>query len=291
MKKTVIVIIVNISLCVFFGCSAVTGPEDNVTPVPQGTISVGINRLSNSVYNFISPLDTGSKGSGKAYFIADRVEVRLSNGSGETLEEITLEIAEFPFNFKQANFVVDYGSGYAVEADVYNNLVSTTVPVVSGRTEGIDVSNPELYGISIFCFPLPAGEAGSDTILLTESTQSDIITDIAPVDYDILYDEQPVHCGEQWFEVTVSTAMTTFTLIPEDSTQAGFYFQVFGEDGSELGDGGLDMDNLETPALIDLTADTVPGDTYYIGVIMGSLNVGGDALTDGGPFRILCTPN
>lgn len=297
MKKNSLLLCLLISV-LFAGCDSlmdkvVTGAAGSygVNPEEAAVLTLRVNRFSPGLETLFNP--GGTAVPDRAMWLADRVEIGIRK-SGETayLQEEVYEAGHFGSGYDRVSLTLEKGFDYVVEAEVYNLTVSETVPVVRG-SRTIPITHAGLYDMDISCFPLPSEEEGSLTRTLEQGTPSATLNhdNLTPVSADILTDKYPSQMGEQWFEVTgITTGATRFTVLPEDESRFGFYFEVYDSQNNHYRSGGFDPQHPDEAYLHDLVIPTVPGETYYLVVLSGEVTVGGDSFAQDCPFQVYCEP-
>jgi len=147
------------------------------------------------------------------------------------------------------------GTGYTLETDVFNDAVSTTVPVVSGSKTGVEIIEGQRTPVSIRCLPVsPIPTLNSVT------TRVDLQPVLIPF---VVVGTSLTELGQEaWYRLDLSSGQLTLicSLDPENSaTVAAVLYDQYGA--------------IKTPVKFSATASqpfsntfTLVAGTYYLGV-------------------------
>jgi hypothetical protein len=228
-KRMVVLCAIGVSLWAIASCS---GPADS-TAGETGTIILAVPGLA--PYVGLEHRDLESSGTLKpqAWLLASFVDFYLYNSSGSLIDSVSVSAG-----VTYTDWEVQVGSGYEIEAYVYNSQVSSSTPVVWGIETGISVLADSTTTVTVTCFPyspitVPVGGSSSNYTL--------------------------DQAGERWFRVLTDSSTTTFAVTSTGSSDTGLY--VFGPDGLFI----IESDTTATTDQVTIT--TSSGSYYYLGVL------------------------
>ena len=181
---------------------------------------------------------------------------------------------------------VSAAAGYTLQADVYNNEVSSVTPLLSGTSEAFDVTTGSTTEVVVRPLPISPGSLTVDTTEAISGLTS-TFWDGSETDPDGIPDngdEFPQYTwGEElWFEIDNSVSpLDVIDITASPDASSGVYFMVADSDGriktmamsgGEANGGAWVLG--EDAVLSILTPDP----TYYIGMI----SISGDGVTPTG---------
>jgi hypothetical protein len=251
-------------------------------------VSSGIARALGISPPLLSP-------SSRAYMIAHRVVFKLWMGATEmdSLEVLAPAEGYQPGLDEDTDWTVLAGTGFHLTADVYNNVVDTENPVVSGTSSPFDVIAGDNTEVTVRPIPnapttiaSPSTPVGDSLLSCYDTgTVETMIMDYGPDGIpgtadDVTEDMAIYHWGEElWFQFSpTGYAATRVTVSPDASS--GVYFQVADSTGEVVTDGyngiaaeygGPAVFLYGEPASVALLS---PDSTYYIGLLSLSDTVG-----------------
>ncbi len=260
MKKTVkIAIIAAAVLTVMFtGCrnpldSSVLNDEittavaaSGTVPEPAGEVTTGVKLTIPRYASWI-----GSVVPSRAYGFSDSIEVTVyDSGSAEVYNgsfspsisgSITCEVVLSP------------GTGYTAVADIFNHVMSTTVPVVSGTSESFSISEGVVTQVPVICIPVNPISAESDTVYNFSGTATVIDGNGYPVSTG----------NEFWYSMTApeSGYLEVDVEVPQNII---FYYAGFNSAGEATYAFG---DDVGGPGPGTLYFGSTPGEVYYFALI------------------------
>lgn len=234
----------------------------------KGTITINVPLISpgfTDAWNRVNKSNhTGSKPA-RAYAIANRIEFTLLDSGDNEIDTYTHypEDDGCPVLLEEAdtkiNIIVTEGTGYSIDAEVFNTTISTTVPVVTGNSGPFDVVSGQITQVIVRCVPYNP-EAAS------ENTTYSFTTTPTYISFDSETYEFVSTGGEKWYEITPSTYSTIIEATPDSANYCTF--SIYNNDGSYI---TMDTSFNTAPLVPGLTLEflqaTTPGLTYYIGVI------------------------
>ena len=136
-------------------------PTQVNTEENSGTIRITVPLISSRITSALSSAglekDASARTlSSRALMIADRVEFELFNNIGGLVDSWTLFntlSGGDDLSYVTEGRLVTTGTGYTLYANVYNEDVSDTEPVVSGSLSGIDIAVGVTTNAYITCVP------------------------------------------------------------------------------------------------------------------------------------------
>jgi hypothetical protein len=192
-------------LALFFRCE--NGFEDSVTAGADatagaaasgdtGSLSLSIPSVASWIQAYgasesaslsVSASRSGTKALG--YATKAKVEILKSDGS-RVMDPVTLSVNGYYLSGSSSATLssVPIGTGYTVNVNVYNDVVSSGEPVVSGSKSGIDVAKAASTAVSITCLPY------APTSLTLET----------PISVSL-----PLS-GERWFSLAVTSGVSYY---------------------------------------------------------------------------------
>lgn len=182
------------------------------------------------------PDETNSPSS-RALLVSDQVELYLFNSSGNLVDTVFITSTT-----SYSGWSVNSGSGYYIEAYIYNTDVSSATPVVYGISDTFSVTSNTNTNVSITCIPY---------------SPTSLAVDMTSINYTLNA------TGEKWFSTTIPSAPATVSITSLTGSDTGLY--VFDDQGSLIGAS-------DSVATTDTVSIDNAGD-YYFGVLEYS---GGD---------------
>ncbi|GAB1482998.1 hypothetical protein MASR2M78_18140 [Treponema sp.] len=173
MKKIIILTIAILSL-LFSSCEMFHQPKlgggIKTNAASNGTINIGTGKTGNLavtvpvVSSYLAQMfvdrgfslpAAGSAAGSRALLLASRVDFELFDSADQRVDSWSTGPlqAEIVGGSPTQLRPVTEGTAYTLHAKVFNNQVSTTVPVVEGEVSGIDVTAGQSTEILIPCFP------------------------------------------------------------------------------------------------------------------------------------------
>lgn len=298
-KQKSLVVALAVSILVAF--AACRNPAALFETVPSstngtGTLSIQIQRVSPRVSELFSSTVLSKSvalPASKAFIATDRVHLTLLQNENfvseweealvppeETLTGLTAD--GVPGSFLASEHAVATGTGYTLQAELYNSLTDESTPVVAGQSASFEVtgenteSNP--LSVSITCTPVNA-------TALTKDVRSPSYELAVPW---IGNESGVVSVGsEMWFVVYLdgATRYYDFEVAPDAGSSAYLGFVVYDSSGAFINSGAFDQNPGEA-ATATLDMGTTDAGTYYIGVIDAQME-GGEP--SNGPFTLLIT--
>lgn len=265
-----------------------------VSGASSGTVTVKVQRVAPRISELFSAQITSLpalSSAARAYIATDKLHFTLMQDSSVVAEwdellaapqEVLTGMIEsdgVPQSFNAPAHTVAAGSGYTLEAELYNSLYSADSPVVAGTSLPFAVTAENTAAspleVSITCIPvspttLAKGEVSESFELAVPwvgRPESGVVVSVG---------------SEQWYVVDLDEASDThlFSVTPTAGSTAFLLITVYDGGGKFVGTGGLDHAPGE-PAQVLLES---PAGTYYIGVIDAQIE--GDPATNG-PFTVL----
>lgn len=217
----------------FLSCSSPTETR-------MGSISVSIPEIASWLQGkgqeYEKQGSTSSKSiESRAFAVADRVVFYLYDSSDNLID--TQEI-ENGYNYIE-DWSVPAGSGYSINAKIFNNAVSTSSPVVEGWSDLFGVNAGQNTQVFIMCFP------NSCTQLEVGSSSN--------------WFSSPEFLYEKWFSFTANSSYTKVDVSSSNSSEESFVFAVFDSQGYYLNSNVNDFGGA--------TVNTTSAALYYIAVL------------------------
>lgn len=238
------------------------------TGINQGTIEVSIPGISSQLYDELHTdiPETQSR----ALIIADQTIIDLVNSSDTVIDSITIGSDQ-----TTAGIPADPGTGYTLRVRIFNLDTDPVNPVVSGISDPFEVFAGETTNVHVRCTP-------ENPAPLTEGIPS-ATTTLIPGEYnsDALWTSYGNTGSEIWFETTASTELTASRVIPVANSLISQIFFVYDSTGAYQGKGSFKGSN-------PLILDTVPGETYYIGVVDFNVYFQSELQYPSGSFQFIC---
>lgn len=204
----------------------------------------------------------------------DKVTFILKQAGAEvTRQTITSEI-------DSAALLVTPGTGYTLEALVYNTLTDPGSPMVRGESAPFDAVGGETVSVPIVCIP--------DTpVLLTDGTESGVV-DLDPFIVDLASHEILTPGQEEWFSFTTGPTdeYLLITVNMPDEGKSGFQLSFYNSDGIMYGYAG-DLEEIwESDGPFQYMFECEADTTYYLGALSLTYLYDGTQLISGGPFTV-----
>lgn len=156
----------------------------------------------------------------RAYGFITRLEIILRNSGGAIVESW-----EFEWDSDQPwkSIAADEGTGYTLEAIIYNEIASTS-PTATGVSEPFDVTAENWMMVQVTCLPVQTTVANPDTLYSYGSI---------PTHYDYTTYKAVHYGGECWYSITALYDVTAFEITPEPGNHA--FLKVFDLNGESIG--------------------------------------------------------
>ena len=273
MKKIIsIVFAVTVIFMMFFtGCQFSLNPlalddtgtdgvlEDGISTVPSGEINTGVTftipRYAPWIVAAVQP---------RAFAFVDGVQITIfDSGSAEvTSETFYPEDAAGSENIT-CSVVIAEGTGYTAQVEIYNDLMSETIPMVSGTSDPFDITEGAVTQVPVLCTPLSPVEL---TMVNTDYTVTMAATPLDAGGYPI------ANGGEAWYSITApSTGYFDISVdLPADYS---YYYAVFDSTGAMI---VYFTDYIGGPGPGVIHGQGTPGESYYMALIAGAYGATGD---------------
>lgn len=274
MQTAFLAVVTTVAL-VLTGCNFFSPPAATVAAGPQGTVSFKLIPVAPAVYSVFKAPARAARGiEAKAFLSMDSVAFELYLGgtlvdSWYEYPSATAIIGENqvgPFVSTQSR-PIPVASGYILKAKVYNNYTSSAIPVVVGESAAFDVAANANTPVSITCVPPYDADnpASYLTINLAQDTVNGPFQLATPWNWDTVSMSVSARGSEQWFRAVPANYWTAFKAVPDViSGYASFPVVIVYDAIGNLVGSGSGIGN-GTPAMA--VVSTVPGNTYYVGVI------------------------
>ena len=267
MKKLLrsVILITAFAAIFFAGCQnpfitpVLNEPEPAETET-GGEITTGVTFTIPRYAPWIGPRFTT-----QAFGFVDSVHIVVYDSSmGEVISEYAVPPSEVEgsssFSF---TVILGEGTGYTAEIEIYNEVVSTTEPMVSGISAQFDITQGDVTQVPVTCIP--------ENPVALATPGLDYINTLAAAPLNV--DGYPVATGgEVWYSITAPSSgyYNIAITVPAD---IGFFFGVFDSTGvpvvpvgSVTGGPGPDVIN----------GQGTSGEVYYIGLVPGAFGPSGD---------------
>jgi len=275
MKRNMMMAAIGTSVLLVFSCQNPASLAKVAEPVAAGSqISIALTGLSPVFEELFSPAPASDARSvsSRAFIGATRAQFKLVDITDAALE-ITVDTWSVSIsdmnsgssygNIRTASHSVPStinlaGTPFRLEAEIFNDTVSTTEPVVTGFKTGITITPDQNNSVSITCVPTGAVELASGTPVPVET---------APF---VLVDSMVTAVGgEAWYKIEVTRKRLTLNCTVDalnTSTVAGVLYK---EDGS-VASGPVEFSATSSQPFSKIftlsTSDPVTPVTYYLGV-------------------------
>ncbi|MBI9107529.1 MAG: leucine-rich repeat domain-containing protein [Spirochaetales bacterium] len=264
MKKILTIVLTVIfvsSMMLLTGCPNPMSPVDltDLGEVVQPSIdnsSNGDDPAIKTGFTFIIPRYAswiGVEPVSRAFAFNDSIEITVYDSDfNEVLFDIWTPNA-VGVETISGNVMLDPGTGYSVVVDIFNHVMSTTVPVVSGTSADFDIENGVVTQVPVICRPNNPTVAAADT-------QYDFSVEVTPLDGNYM---PTATGGELWYEMIVPASGYFEVDIDMPVEVIAYYAAFFGDGTIASGFGsataGPGPDTLSFPG--------TPGETYYFAMI------------------------
>ncbi len=162
-----------------------------------------------------------ASGQSRAFAFNDKVHIIVKSSDNTEVFNNTFSPELDGSQEISCNVVIPSGTGYTAEVEIFNNVVSTTDPVVTGTSEAFDITEGNSTNVSVFCLPVSPQTVAADTP-----------HDLNMVPMLLAEGPGPMTTGsEQWFSAVMpdSGYMEISFTVPDDITA---YFSVFDPNGA-----------------------------------------------------------
>ncbi len=246
---------------------------------PSGSVNINVSHISGVLKDALSKTNQALEArssNDRAFLVADQVYITLFNSAGAIVDSIVVTEALMDVGI---SLVATPGADFTVEVEIFNLDNSTLFPVATGVSVPFTIMDGANTDVSVVCLPV-------DYVFFPENIGSPVI-DLISVPADFMSDggDGPTDLGsETWFMVQPTTTKTTFKLIPLLESEASQIGIVYNGDGTQIGSEPM------FGFMGTLVLDTIPGATYYIGVVEFDIYDGPDLVVPAGPGQIIYYP-
>ncbi len=251
--------------------------DNNYNNKTQGIVEVVVPSVSSYILDSVSPdrTDINNRGAGeRALLVVSKAVVELIDSTNNIVS--TMEIINNDFSRTKTSFLADPGSGYKIRVQIYNYKNSETIPVVCGESEFFSVVGGQSVDVGVSCLPLDPVELEegtfSETISL-EAANSNSLASMAIFDFG----------EEYWLKAVPSSNLTFFKIIPVENKKQSQIYAIFNSEGHYIEMGYFLYGD-------SVLVDTIPGETYYIGVVDFNTYIGEDLVFPSGDFQFIYEP-
>ncbi|MFW5797295.1 MAG: hypothetical protein ACOCXE_02175 [Spirochaetota bacterium] len=239
-----------------------------------GTVSVHVTRLGPGLARAVERPAGGIETA--ALLIADRVELWLYR-DGTRQETLVLDLeasTQAPGDAYETEWNVRAASGYTLEARIFNNDVSSDVPVLLGTSDTFNVTAGGVTDVAVLPTPDGVGTEGpqpiAPTSIVPNSGEEEVSLDSSFSTGESLYDWG----GEHWFVIDLSAVdpLPAVSVTADPDSDSAVYMAAYDGDGrfitetisGALIDGTAAYWAPGTPALF---AVLTPGEKYFVGLV------------------------
>jgi len=243
MKRNMMMAVIGASVLLVFSCQNPASLAEVAEPVAAGSqISIALTGLSPIFEELFSPAPASDARSvsSRAFIGATRAQFKLVDIT-DAEQEIEIEVDTWFVSISDMYSGSSYdtidtashsipstinldGTQFRLEVDIFNDTVSTTVPVVTGNKTGMTITPDQNNSVSITCVPIGAVELASGASVLVETAPFVLVNSMVTA-----------VGGEAWYKIVVNQKRLTLTCTVDDedntSTVAGV---LYNQDGTAV---------------------------------------------------------